>query len=380
MNRICTASIACLALLAGCSKNNKETENPDAGSYDGFTDETPDGEGDSDTVASAGGDTTTTEPTGPRPKARASSGTRGKTTLTGKHRSLVAKKPPVTTPTKPNRKPKGDFKPADPAVVAGAVPNLLVAGGMFDVFGEAFDEDPAKNKVYIGRTAQKVIEVAGDHLIVQAVGPTSGKLRVVKGAVGRKARRGADGSRTANAYTVIDAGEGFAAPAKTAGHGLLGTLYNVGQASTEMPDFNSVGDPVGYVLMDNLDIGTGDFAGFPAGDAKLHDNFGIHFQGSLNVLESGDYEICLAAGDGAILFLNGEPMIDNDGAGETREVCDSLEIEPGEYDLQLLYYQNDGDTALRLTWAKDGGSKEAIPATAFFPPENMDGLAAALNQ
>ena len=367
MNRISIATLASLALLVGCAKNNKGTENPDDVTDNGADD-------------SSGVDDSADKAAARRPSPVMGSGTRSGATRVGKHRSLVAKKPPVTTDTKPNKRPKTDYKPSDPVLVAGAVPTVLVSGGVFNVYGEAFHDDVAKNKVYIGGTPQKVLELAGDHLLVEAVGPATGTLRVSKSGSKRLRGRIAGKSKTANTYAVLAAGSGFAAPAVTAGHGLLGTLYDVGAASTEMPDFNSVGDPVGYLLMENLDVAPGTFAGFPAGEKTLKENFGIHFQGSLNVVDSGDYELCLEAGDGALLFLNGEPLLDNDGAGETRKVCDTLEIEAGEYDLQLLYYQNDGDLALRLTWARDGGAAETIPATAFFPPENLDGLAASLNQ
>jgi len=374
MNRISIATLACLALAAGCSsKSSQQTDTPDAGAVA----ETPTTDGD---AGAADADA----PAGERPKARMGSGTRSTTKRTGKHRSLVAKKPPVAAGGKTKAKRTAKARnPSDPVVVSGVVPTMLVSGGVFQVFGEGFDEDPAKNKVTINGKAQTVLEVADDHLVVQAgATPTTGAVRVRKGG-GRMRSRGKSGSgtpTTANKVTVLGAGDGFATPATLPGQGLLGAVYDIGGASTEMPDFNSVGDPVGYVLMGNLDIATGGFSGFPVGGAELNENFGIHFQGSLNVVEGGDYELCLAAGDGAILFLNGAPFLDNDGAGETREVCDTVEIEPGEFDLQLLYFQNEGDLSLQLTWAKDGGAKEAIPASAFFPPENLDGLAQALNQ
>ena len=375
MNRISIATLASLALLAGCQK--KETQNPDDANYDGFTDQTPGGEGDD--VANAGdGGGAVTSPTGERPKVRSTSGTRGKTKVAGKHRSLVAKKPPVTSGEKPAKPPKkSDWKPTDPPVVLGATPTVLVAGGLFEVYGEAFSEDPAANSVFVGTKRQKVVAVAGDHLVVEAVGPATGPVSIAKG--NSRVQRRVKGNKTAtkNNYTVLAAGAGFATPRLTAGHGLLATIYDIGQPSQAVPDFNTVGDPVGYLMLDNLDV-EGTFAGFEVGGKALAENFGLHLMGSLNILEAGDYELCLEAGAGAVLFLNGEPMLDV--STETGEVCELMEIDPGEYDLQVLYYQNDGDVALRMSWAKDGGAKEAIPAQAFFPPENLDNLAVSLNQ
>ena len=55
----------------------------------------------------------------------------------------------------------------------------------------------------------------------------------------------------------------------------------------------------------------------------------------------------------------------------------SLAVEPGEYGLDLLYYQGaDTEGGLTLSWAKDGGAKAPIPPQAFFPPENLADIAA----
>lgn len=365
---------ASLVVFAGCGKQNQSTDNPDE--YDGYTDETPGGEGDDTAAAGDGADPGAKVPGGGG--VAKSSSTRGSgVRKIGKHRSLVATKPAVTGGDKPNKPAPKRIKKGEPPVITGVVPSIIVEGGVFAVYGDGFDEDNlANNKILIGNKGMKILEHRGDHLVVEATGTGTGKVKAAKGKLGGFGRRAAGGVLTQNTVQIVPAGDGFAVPAKTPGHGLLATLYDVGAESTEMPDFNSIGDPVGYMMFDNLNMESSNFAGV----GPIKENFGMHFQGSLNIVEGGEYELCLTAGDGALLFVAETPLLDVEGAGEAREVCDTLEIEPGEYDLQLLYFQNNADLALKLTWAKDGGAKEPIPAAAFFPPMNLDGLAAALNQ
>ena len=169
----------------------------------------------------------------------------------------------------------------------------------------------------------------------------------------------------------------FGQPRTKVGHGLLGVVYEIDAGATEVPVVSELA-PKAYIAVDDLDIPSGEA---PAGVAGLTQSYAIHFMGSLNVLEAGEYDLCLTAGDGAILYLDQTEVVNVDGSGAAREVCEALYIEPGEYGVDLVYYQGaDTDAALTLTWAKDGGAKEAIPSDAFFPPEDIYGIAAGINQ
>ena len=117
---------ASLVLFAGCSKQNQQTDNPD--DYDGYTDETPGGEGD-DTAASDDGSDASAKVPGGGGVAKSSS-TRGSgVRKVGKHRSLVATKPAVTGGDKPDKPAPNKIKKGDPPVISGVVPSIIVEGG-----------------------------------------------------------------------------------------------------------------------------------------------------------------------------------------------------------------------------------------------------------
>lgn len=354
--------LACLALSVACASSSKGSDNPDAGQYDGYYDENGGG------AATDGGSTgQTREPVGPRPKARASTSTRAGATKTGKAIALAPSKPPVTGGDKPHEPPpnlKSEFG------VEGFFPTSAAVGSLIEIYGSGFPEDPKAAKVFVGGKALNIVELTADRIVAEVTAPSSGVVEVGMGTrrINRRNR-----AKTSTSFTSTAADGAFGQPRTQVGHGLLGAVYEVSEDATEIPNFNELGAPVALIAVDDLDIPAGEA---PAGVAGRGQSFGIHFQGSLNIVEAGDYELCLAAGDGALLFLDDTPIIDNDGTGATREVCEVLSVEPGEYGLQLLYYQGaDTEAGLTLSWSKDGGAKAPVPAQSFFPPEDIRGIA-----
>jgi hypothetical protein len=357
MTRSYSALLACLALsVAACASKSKGSDNPDAGDHDGYQSEGGQGDG--------------TNATGPRPKPRASTATRGGATKKGKSIALVSAKPPVSGGDKPRptRPLKSEF------AIEGVVPTTAAVGSLIEIYGSGFPTEAGATKVFVGGKQLKVVEAAADRIVAEVGATATGVVEVGLGTgrINRKNR-----AKTSVVFTATAADPAFAQARTQVGHGLVGEVYEVPAGATEVPNFGELGSPLALVAVDDLDIPAGEA---PAGLAGRTQSFGIHFQGSLNVVEAGSYELCLTAGDGALFFLDQVPVLDVDGTGASREVCETLDIEPGEYKLDLLYYQGaDTEAGLTLSWAKDGGAKAPIPSQAFFPPENLVELAAKLN-
>lgn len=355
MTRSYFALLACLALSVACASKSKGSDNPDAGQYDDYY---------SDNGGSAGsgsgqGDDQVATPTGPRPKPRASTATTAGAKKKGKSLALVSSKPPVTgDKPRPKRPATSEF------VIDGVVPTSAAVGSLVEIYGSGFPEEVGAVKVFAGGKQLKVVESAADRLVAEVTTPTSGVIEVGLGSA-RIARRTRAKSKAVFAGAAAD--PAFGQARTQVSHGLVGAVYQVPAGASEVPDFGTLGAPVALIAVDDLDIPAGEA---PAGVAGRSQSFGIHFQGSLNVVAAGSYELCLTAGDGALFFLDQTPVLDVDGAGASREVCQTLEIEPGEYQIDLLYYQGaDTEAGLTLSWAKDGGAKAPIPTDALFPPE-----------
>jgi hypothetical protein len=356
MIRSYSALLACLALSIACASKSKGSDNPDAGQYDDYHSENGDG-----------ADQAT--PTGPRPKARASTSTKAGPKKTGKSIALVPSKPPAgDDKPRPTRTLRAEF------AIDGVVPTTAAVGSLIEIHGSGFPTEAGKAKVFVGGKPLKIVESAADRIVAEVTAPATGVVEVGLGT-GRINRKGR--AKSNSVFTATAADGAFAQARTQVGHGLVGEVYEVPANATEVPNFGELGAPVALVAVDDLDIPAG---AAPAGLAGRTQSFGIHFQGSLNIVEKGSYELCLMAGDGALFFLDQVPVLDNDGTGASREVCETLDIEPGEYKVDLLYYQGaDPEAGLTLSWAKDGGAKAPIPSSALFPPENLFELAAKLN-
>jgi len=268
---------------------------------------------------------------------------------------------------RPTRTLKGDF------VIDGVVPTTAAVGSLVEIHGSGFPTEVGGAKVFVGGKQLKVIETAADRIVAEVTTPSTGVVEVGLGSARINRRNRA---KSTAVFTGVQADSAFGQVRTQVGHGLVGEVYEVPAGASEVPNFGELGSPVALVAVDDLDIPAGQIPGV----AGRTQSYGIHFRGSLNVVEAGSYELCLTAGDGALFFLDQVPVIDADGTGASREVCETLEVEPGEYKLDLLYYQGaDAEGGLTLSWAKDGGAKAPIPTAALFPPENLVDLAAKLN-
>jgi hypothetical protein len=88
--------------------------------------------------------------------------------------------------------------------------------------------------------------------------------------------------------------------------------------------------------------------GFPGVERRV-DWFGIDYRGRFKVRAGGYYMFRLISDDGAVLYVDGNQVIDNDGLHGEREAKMALPLTKGEHEFRLLYYQGPGSSlALQL--------------------------------
>jgi hypothetical protein len=240
---------------------------------------------------------------------------------------------------------------------------------LIELFGTDLDQPGIA--VAIGNIPQKVVKAENDRLVIQ-VAAKSGPITLMRQQATRKSKaQSVPFASSKTTFTALKPDKMFGQPRKHADNGLVGLVYKIDPGTKEVPDFSKFGQPDAVIAVDNLDIASGTSK---QGLGTIKENFAIHFKGSLNVVDGGDYNLCLGAGDGAQLYLEEGLVLDNDGSHDTEEVCDDVFIEAGEYALDLLYYQGTGELGLQLSWAKADGNKVAVPAEVFFPPEDRVNL------
>ena len=84
------------------------------------------------------------------------------------------------------------------------------------------------------------------------------------------------------------------------------------------------------------------------------DTFGVRIEGDIEVTEGGQYEFFLGGDDGAVLYIDGRPVIDNDGLHGFRTRSSEVDLEPGSYNIEVRYFENHGHAGLKLEWQGPG--------------------------
>lgn len=105
--------------------------------------------------------------------------------------------------------------------------------------------------------------------------------------------------------------------------------------------------------------------GFP-GIPGLFEWFAIEAKSKLVAPTNGTYRFRLLSDDGAILYLNNNVVVNNDGQHSPSSKEATVSLTAGSHDLRLLYFQGPAtQIALQLFWTPPGKGEEIIPTSAF---------------
>ena len=76
----------------------------------------------------------------------------------------------------------------------------------------------------------------------------------------------------------------------------------------------------------------------------------------------------------AQLALDGTLIVDNDGVHKAEEKCELVYMDPGEYQLNIIYFNVSDEITLKLSWDIGGAGAQIVPSTSLFKPEGADDL------
>jgi hypothetical protein len=93
--------------------------------------------------------------------------------------------------------------------------------------------------------------------------------------------------------------------------------------------------------------------------------YSVEWTGTLNVPQSGIYELGLRAVDRARLYLDGQLAVDAQVADEVTPAL--LELAAGPHDLRITYQDLTGRSRIHLYWTQPGGEREIIPSAYLWP-------------
>lgn len=165
------------------------------------------------------------------------------------------------------------------------------------------------------------------------------------GVVAKNPKAGKGGKVAPSDVPTVTSSTAFGSSSVAAFRGLA---YVIPEGTTKIPNFDDL-LPFGQLYTDQFAVASQNFSGgFPG--ALLQDEwFAIRYTGSILAPASTKWTFKLVSDDGAILYIDGKKVIDNDGVHAEKTATGDIDLEAGKHTLQLDYFQEKkGTVALQL--------------------------------
>ncbi len=94
-------------------------------------------------------------------------------------------------------------------------------------------------------------------------------------------------------------------------------------------------------------------------------NFGLVYEGYVEVPADDIYTFYCASDDGSQLYIGGHKLIDQHRRQGINEAAGQLALKAGKHEIALLYIQQEGPKTLKLSYASPNIEKTEIPASAL---------------
>ncbi len=94
-------------------------------------------------------------------------------------------------------------------------------------------------------------------------------------------------------------------------------------------------------------------------------NYAVQFDGCVNVASDDFYQFVVNSDDGAVLEIDDEVVIDNDGNHAPRVVAGHIPLRRGLHKFRLRYFQAEGGSSLDVSWAGSSGPLRPLEGSAI---------------
>jgi hypothetical protein len=154
--------------------------------------------------------------------------------------------------------------------------------------------------------------------------------------------------------------------------GLKGDIYHLPRNTQSVHEIDHL-KPQGSIYTTSLNVPPQDFQlGFP-GITKRYEWFAIDYSGKFWIEHPGLYRFRLVSDDGAMLYIDGQLVADNDGIHSTEVRLGSIHLAGGIHRIRLPYFQGPATTvALMLEIAGPGEQPRIFSTEEFKPPGNPE--------
>jgi pectate lyase len=148
-------------------------------------------------------------------------------------------------------------------------------------------------------------------------------------------------------------------PENPDGNAVNGLYYRYYEGSWSfVPDFDSL-TPVKRGTAANFDIN--DINNLPSGS-----NFGLVFEGYIDVPSDGNYVFYTTSDEGSKLYIGSIEVVDNDGIHPMQEASGEILLKAGKHFIKAVYFEKTGSEGLEVRWEGPGIAKELIPDNRLY--------------
>lgn len=154
--------------------------------------------------------------------------------------------------------------------------------------------------------------------------------------------------------------------------GITGKIYRIHRNTQRLPDFARL-KAAGTIYTTSLNVPPQDFKqGFP-GVTKRFEWFAIDYTCRFWIETPGVYRFALLSDDGSKLYIDDQPVIDNDGQHPPQEREEAVRLSHGVHTLRVPYFQGPRfHVALVLRIARPGQPFEIFSTDEFKPPPDPE--------
>ena len=143
-----------------------------------------------------------------------------------------------------------------------------------------------------------------------------------------------------------------------------GTIYFIPAATQKFPDVGAM-QPAGILYSRTFDIAPRNFdKGFPGVDVRF-EWFAIRYTGSFNVATAGAYKFNVLSDDGAVVSVDGNKVLDNDGQHAPKNANATVTLTAGKHTLQLDYFQGPRYQVALQLWVTPPAGQEKLFTASF---------------
>ena len=99
---------------------------------------------------------------------------------------------------------------------------------------------------------------------------------------------------------------------------------------------------------------------------RRDENFALKFFAVLDVPRDGKYTFYTTSDDGSFLYLDGKPVVDNDGAHGPATKSGTVDLHAGDHPIVVTFFQEGGGMELKVEWEGPNIKRQQIPTSSLY--------------